>query len=418
MKRIAIALLCFGVNVSLLAQSGIENLSSGTSGDAILKIEADTDNSFEGDNSRIELYQDGGSLGAYIGFNLDWGGAGTELDNLFRIGTRYSNSDFYNRLVIRGNDGLVGIGTSNPTSLFHISSLTSGDAILTLEADTDNNNEADNAEIRFIQDGGLVNGFIGFEGDANTRSPGTIANAFILGSEDVGNTRPIQLIVKDEVKMTVTSDKVGIGTTAPSQKFHVSGSGLVRAMVESSDNHAYFVVEGAAGKGSFVDYYRKGDGRIWHTGLRNGNNNFEFRYQNQPSVLTLTGDGNVGIGTNTTGGHKLAVEGTVISREIKVQPTGWSDFVFDSNYQLPSLEKVQEHINKKGHLPDIPSESEVVSNGINLGAMDAKLLQKIEELTLYLIQQNEALKAQQEQNQTQQQLIEQLQQKISNLENK
>ncbi len=102
--------------------------------------------------------------------------------------------------------------------------------------------------------------------------------------------------------------------------------------------------------------------------------------------MILTANGSLGIGTLTTGTHKLAVEGSIGAREIKVQATGWSDFVFKKEYNLPTLEQVEKHIAEKGHLKDIPSEEEVLKNGINLGEMNSKLLQKIEELTLYMIE--------------------------------
>jgi len=103
--------------------------------------------------------------------------------------------------------------------------------------------------------------------------------------------------------------------------------------------------------------------------------------------MILTSNGSLGIGTTTTGTHKLAVEGSIGAREIKVQATGWSDFVFKKSYNLPTLKEVEKHINEKGYLKDIPSEEEVLKNGINLGEMNSKLLQKIEELTLYTIEQ-------------------------------
>ncbi|RUT71266.1 hypothetical protein D0817_05130 [Flavobacterium cupreum] len=114
--------------------------------------------------------------------------------------------------------------------------------------------------------------------------------------------------------------------------------------------------------------------------------------------MILTSNGNLGIGTTTTGPHKLAVEGSIGAREIKVQATGWSDFVFEKNYSLPTLEEVEKHINEKGHLKDVPSEKEVLENGINLGEMNSKLLQKIEELTLYSIEQNKKIIDLQKQN--------------------
>ncbi|MBV8325492.1 cell wall anchor protein [Chryseobacterium sp.] len=73
---------------------------------------------------------------------------------------------------------------------------------------------------------------------------------------------------------------------------------------------------------------------------------------------------------------------------------GWADYVFKKEYKLRSLEEVEKHIEEKGHLPNIPSAGEVEKEGINLGEMDAKLLEKIEELTLYSIEQNKQLKSQ------------------------
>jgi len=104
--------------------------------------------------------------------------------------------------------------------------------------------------------------------------------------------------------------------------------------------------------------------------------------------------GNVGIGT-TSAKNKLDVNGTIHSKEVKVDMDGWSDFVFKKDYDLPTLEEVEKHIAEKGHLENIPSEEEVLKKGINLGDMNAKLLQKIEELTLYMIEmkkENEQMK--------------------------
>lgn len=100
--------------------------------------------------------------------------------------------------------------------------------------------------------------------------------------------------------------------------------------------------------------------------------------------------GNVGIGTLNPGTWKLSVNGNIRAKEIKVE-TGWSDFVFEKKYKLPTLTEVENHIKDKGHLKDIPSAKEVEKNGIFLGEMNSKLLQKIEELTLYTIQQEKRL---------------------------
>lgn len=116
-------------------------------------------------------------------------------------------------------------------------------------------------------------------------------------------------------------------------------------------------------------------------------------------------EGSVGIGTPTTGNHKLAVDGSIGAREITIESDTWSDFVFEESYALRDLEEVETFIQQHHHLPEIPSEAEVINDGINLGEMDAKLLMKIEELTLYLIQQNKRIKALEEKNEALLELI-------------
>jgi Leucine-rich repeat (LRR) protein len=105
------------------------------------------------------------------------------------------------------------------------------------------------------------------------------------------------------------------------------------------------------------------------------------------------GAGGVGIGTQKTEGFRLSVNGKIRASDIiKVYPqTQWSDFVFDKGYKLRPLTEVESFIKTNGHLPEIPSAKEVAKEGIDLGAMDAKLLQKVEELTLYIIKMNEGM---------------------------
>lgn len=99
-------------------------------------------------------------------------------------------------------------------------------------------------------------------------------------------------------------------------------------------------------------------------------------------------------------GYTMAVDGKIITTELKVQlRTDWPDYVFKSDYSLPSLAEVETFIEQKGHLPNIPSAIEVKNaNGILLGEMNVKLLQKVEELTLYTIQQEKQLQKQKDYN--------------------
>jgi hypothetical protein len=109
--------------------------------------------------------------------------------------------------------------------------------------------------------------------------------------------------------------------------------------------------------------------------------------------MRVAGNGNVGIGTSTPT-EKLAVNGIIRAKEIKVE-SGWADYVFDENYELKSLAEVEAYIKDHKHLPGIPSEREVKENGVALGEMNRKLLEKVEELTLHLIEKNNLINKQQ-----------------------
>ena len=182
---------------------------------------------------------------------------------------------------------------------------------------------------------------------------------------------------------------IGIGTTNPQAKLDVTGptrftnGRLTQSGDMPNDNNAVFTNTSTSGYG----IYSKG-------GL---GSRYAFHFENQAgeSIIFGRGNGNIGIGTTNTNGWKLAVNGKIIAKEIKVE-TGWSDFVFYDNYKLPTLKQVEKYIKEKGHLKDIPSAEEVKENGIYLGEMDSKLLRKIEELTLYTIQQQKEIKKQAE----------------------
>jgi hypothetical protein len=98
--------------------------------------------------------------------------------------------------------------------------------------------------------------------------------------------------------------------------------------------------------------------------------------------------GNVGIGT-TNPQYKLTVEGAIGARDIIVTDAPWSDYVFRPGYRLRPLSEIKTYIQAHHHLPNIPTEAEVKAQGVSLGEMQAKLLAKVEELTLHMIQADE-----------------------------
>jgi hypothetical protein len=101
--------------------------------------------------------------------------------------------------------------------------------------------------------------------------------------------------------------------------------------------------------------------------------------------------GNVAIGTPNTEAFKLAVNGSVRAKSITVDNGVWPDYVFEPTYPIRSLNDLESYINKNKHLPEIPSADEVRNKGVELSDINAKLLKKIEELTLYMIQMNKEL---------------------------
>ncbi len=199
------------------------------------------------------------------------------------------------------------------------------------------------------------------------------------------------------VRFNVAPDgNIGIGTTTPQAKLHIT---------VNKDEISWPVIANNSRNNGTVSNYGVG------VKLKHSNDNEHWKwggiasiqetswanasglalYANETEYLRIRANGDVGIGT-TTPDAKLAVNGNIHTKEIKVDLTNWPDYVFEDTYTLPTLQEVADHIATKGHLINIPSAAEVEENGIQLGEMNAKLLEKIEELTLYTIAQEKEIK--------------------------
>jgi hypothetical protein len=212
------------------------------------------------------------------------------------------------------------------------------------------------------------------------------------------------------------SGNVGIGTTNPTAILSVKGSTLptsqwpgytsslqvgelliqdynVVPQVSISQN-AYW--DGASNK-YILNGYASGismgtNGKITFSVLNSGTSGSTV--SGTGIAMTIANDGNVGIGTPSPD-TKLAVNGTIHTKEVKVDLTAWPDYVFKKDYQLPSLQEVKTYIDQNRHLPGIPSEEQIIKEGLNLGEMNKLLVKKVEELTLYLIEKDKTEKEQQ-----------------------
>jgi hypothetical protein len=176
---------------------------------------------------------------------------------------------------------------------------------------------------------------------------------------------------------------IGIGTEpATTERLSIGGN----IMITDENNDIVKIGELGGGAGRFDFGFQGGASATQNMLFHGGDASNSWKMDNftiQSSIISLAG--NVGIGTANPGTYALAVNGSIRAKEVIVE-SGWSDFVFESNYKLRSLDELEKYIKTNKHLPDVPSEAEVKAKGVSIGDMQSKLLQKVEELTLYMIE--------------------------------
>ncbi|HRH49281.1 MAG TPA: hypothetical protein PLP23_11070 [Panacibacter sp.] len=208
---------------------------------------------------------------------------------------------------------------------------------------------------------------------------------------------------------------VGIGTNAPGARLHIK---------ETGNSIPTEILESASTIGTWLSIGNTSTGGRWYslitTGSANGQGPGKLLItsnnsagQTRAAAIVLDSNANVMMGTTTAAtGYRLTVAGKVICTELKVQLQPFPDYVFEKNYKLKTLKEVENHIDTYKRLPGMPSAAEVESKGMNVGEMQGKVVEKVEELTLYIIQQQKQIDASQKQVEALQQLVEKLQQQI------
>ena len=330
---------------------------------------------------QLELYKATGNTSLTM-TNATTYRAGFELDGpVFRIGDRWSENGncaiaFHTagtEKVKIDTDGRFGIGISGPQTLFHLSG---------------NSTSAD-IDLAIFESGPL-------SGDMELRIGYDSNRSKIKLQSQTGGGAAMPLLLNSD------GGSVGIGTSSPSSyyKLHIYGNttGAFCGQLISNAN-------GATGDSARLVFGTYGPNPNGETAIIEAINEdgtaktaLAFRTHtggSLPEVMRITSGGKVGIGKSSPS-YELDVAGTVSANSIRCNGTPWCDYVFEDSYELQPLEDVESFIKKNKHLPEIPSESEVRKNGIDMTDMLTKQMKKIEELTLYMIQmkkENETLKA-------------------------
>ncbi|CAM1351616.1 hypothetical protein [Tenacibaculum halocynthiae] len=352
------------------------------------QVNADNSNGYVASKIYLKSHSNDRGTGLFtLGQTNNWfiGNPYTDHANSFMIGVS-NKSDGIDPVAQKSfakfylnKDGEVGIGTTTPSAKLEVK----GDGVFNATDDTNGialhirNTQGNNS---FTFRGFTTKGQLQAQNSLPFEIKETYGKTWFYGSNG-GN--------------------VGIGTTSPDKQLTVNSqikilkSGNARTQGDKAE-----LIFGEINS----DFY-SGSIRLENTISNPGSVNpkMVFSLQDVNSYtpdkvkdrMTILSNGNVGIGTADTKGFKLGVDGRVAATEVKVASyANWSDFVFEKEYKLPTLIEVEKHIKEKGHLKDIPSAKDVEKNGFFLGEMDAKLLQKIEELTLYTLKQEKKLNSQ------------------------
>lgn len=330
---------------------------SGTSG---LLVES------ENNHAVFQLESDSGNFGQYIKFRKD-GESDSFLINVDANKHMKFRPNGGTESVVFRNDGKVGIGTGSPS--WPLELRYSGDDGFLLES------EDGHAILQLESDGGDHGQYIRFRKDGE-------AYSFLI---NVDKNKHMKFRPNGGTASVIFTNngKVGIGTENPERMFDLvsDDSFAMRLKRSTPDRGVSFLMENGDDDAEFE--IAVGDNRqFWIK---------DTKVTGAPQTFTIFDD-KVGIGISDPT-HKLEVNGTIRTKEVIVEATNWPDFVFEDDYELPTLESWETHIEAKGHLPGFPSREEAETQGVSVSEIQKALLQKIEEMSLIMIEQNKEIKS-------------------------
>ncbi|MBL7899370.1 MAG: hypothetical protein JNJ99_12605 [Crocinitomicaceae bacterium] len=192
---------------------------------------------------------------------------------------------------------------------------------------------------------------------------------------------------------------VGIATNSPIHKLHVSSGNIFgQALLTGNSNATVNALYNGFSQSATQDLIQLGikfgsDLQILRFNITNKGAVTVNNGGNQPSMTIQNGSGHALVIYNNGGTKILQVEnnGLLRTRELRIDATTWADFVFEESYDLPELNQVAAFIEENHRLPGVPSSEEIKENGINVAEMHTLQMQKIEELTLYMIEMNQKM---------------------------
>ena len=281
-----------------------------------------------------------------------------------------TNGDIFNC-----EDGNVGIGTNNPDIKLHVvgniatqsTSSSQPDRRITLMSGSSQILQARNDFFIRAQYGGI------------RFSPGNLSSnpAFSYAHFDA------RLLVSDN--SAIGGSLIGYTPSARLEVIGGNGLKVMRDRNESQQSITFNVFPTATGYNSHFIM----DGQGLKIGHNSGYRDIQFQTENI-TRMSIFQNGHVGIGTEPTQ-NRLEVAGTIGACKVVVEQNNWCDYVFEDDYKLLPINELEAYINDNKHLPNIPSAKSVDEQGLDLGEMQRMMMEKIEELTLYIITQQKKI---------------------------